>query len=131
MNISQAAHLSRISAKMIRYYENIGLLPKVARSHTGYREYFPVDIERLKFIYQARQLGFSLDTIKTLLQLQQDQHRRSADVKYIAQQHVDELENKIQKMQAMVKHLKLLIQDCAGDQTPDCVILNKIQQEDI
>ncbi|GAA5006365.1 Cu(I)-responsive transcriptional regulator [Acinetobacter puyangensis] len=130
MNISKAAKATGISAKMIRYYEEIALLPKAVRSAAGYREYFPADIERLKFIYQARQLGFSLDEIKILIQLWQNEHRHSADVKALAQQHVQQLRGKISQMQHMVDYLQDLIASCAGDENAHCSILEKIRHPD-
>ena len=128
MNISQIARQTGMTAKMIRYYEEIGLIPKAMRSDAGYRQYGTQDIERLQFIRHARQLGFALDDIRTLLQLWQNEQRHSADVKALAQQHVTQLEDKIRQMQDMVDYLQQLIARCAGDDTPHCPILQQIQQ---
>lgn len=127
MNISKIAALTGMSSKMIRYYEQIGLLPKASRSAAGYRRYSHDDVARLNFVYQARQLGFALEDIKTLIQLRQDQQRHSADVKQLAEQHVGKLKQKIAQMQTMVDQLQQLISCCAGDDGPDCAILEQIQ----
>lgn len=129
MNISKAAQASGISAKMIRYYEEIQLIAPPQRTDSGYRIYHSKDIERLRFIYQSRQLGFSLDHIKVLLQLWQNEHRHSADVKHIAQQHVDELSIKIEHLNTMKLQLEQLIENCAGNQQSDCSILKNIAKK--
>lgn len=131
MNISKIATLTGMSSKMIRYYEQIGLIPKALRSAAGYRRYSHEDVERLNFVYQARQLGFGLQDIKTLLQLRQDQQRHSADVKQLAEQHVCDLKLKISQMQDMVDHLQQLINCCAGDDRPECAILQQIQSSSL
>lgn len=128
MNISQAAKQTGISAKMIRYYEDIGLIPQVLRTDAGYRVFNPHDIERLQFIHQSRNLGFSLEQIKLLLELQNNPERNSADVKALAQHHVDELESKIAQMQQLVIHLKSIIKKCQGNDQPECAILDDLQQ---
>ncbi|MEL0028656.1 MAG: MerR family transcriptional regulator, partial [Perlucidibaca sp.] len=95
MNIGAAAQASGLSAKMIRYYEQIGLLPAAIRRDSGYRDYDSRDVDTLRFVRQARALGFTLDTIRALLSLWQDGQRSSADVKALALAHVDELNRKI------------------------------------
>ncbi len=127
MNISQAAKQTGISAKMIRYYEEINLIPNVLRTDAGYRVFNAHDIERLRFIHQSRNLGFSLEQIKLLLQLQNNSERNSADVKALAQHHVDELESKIAQMQQLVMHLRSIIKKCQGNDQPECVILDAIK----
>lgn len=128
MNISQVAKRTQISAKMIRYYEDIALIPKVTRNDAGYRKYSIQDIERLTFIAHARQLGFSLDDIKALMKLRGNEHRHCADVKVLAQQHVAQLQERIMHLQNMVDDLEQVIVRCAGDDTPECAILQQIQQ---
>lgn len=127
MNISQAAKQTGISAKMIRYYEEINLIPNVLRTDAGYRVFNAHDIERLRFIHQSRNLGFSLEQIKLLLQLQNNSERNSADVKALAQHHVDELESKIAQMQQLVMHLQSIIKKCQGNDQPECAILDAIK----
>jgi Cu(I)-responsive transcriptional regulator len=127
MNISQAAKQTGISAKMIRYYEEINLIPNVLRTDAGYRVFNAHDIERLRFIHQSRNLGFSLEQIKLLLQLQNNSERNSADVKALAQHHVDELESKIAQMQQLVMHLRSIIKKCQGNDQPECAILDAIK----
>ena len=126
MKISQLAKITGVSAKMIRYYESIGLIPEASRHSNGYRNYHDHDIERLQFIAQARQLGFSLEKIAILLQLQQNQDRHSADVKQIAEQHVAILNAKIQQLQEMKQQLEAWIIQCAGNDQPECAILKNI-----
>ena len=126
MTIGQAAKSSAVSAKMIRHYESIGLLPKAHRTESGYRLYDEADVHTLRFIQRARSLGFPLETIRTLLALWRNRRRSSAQVKDLAQRHTAELERKIAEMQAMVRTLKHLAQHCHGDERPDCPILDDL-----
>lgn len=126
MNISKAAQASGISTKMIRYYEEIGLISAPQRTNAGYRIYSEKDVEHLQFIFHSRQLGFSLEHIKTLLALWHNQNRQSSHVKQLAQQHVDELNIKIQQLNDIKQQLENLIQHCAGNHSPECSILNNI-----
>lgn len=130
MNIGAASKASRVSAKMIRYYERIGLIPPAGRTSSGYRAYTQADIHRLHFIRRARDLGFSVAEIGDLLNLWNDQSRRSADVKRLAERHIAELERRMESMRQMAKTLKTLIGSCAGDHRPDCPILDELQQPD-
>lgn len=125
-NIGQAARRSGVSAKMIRHYEDIGLIPKAARTHAGYRLYGDADIHRLRFIKRARLLGFSTGQIEILLALWSDRSRASAEVKRLAQQHAAELGQRIAEMQAMQRTLQDLARRCHGDQRPDCPILDDL-----
>ncbi|HWT72812.1 MAG TPA: Cu(I)-responsive transcriptional regulator [Oxalicibacterium sp.] len=123
MNIGQAAAASGISAKMIRHYESIALIKKSARSESGYRTYNDKDVHTLRFIKRARSLGFSLEQIRDLLSLWNDEERASADVKAIALQHVAELEQRITELSEMRNTLTHLADCCHGDARPDCPIL--------
>lgn len=123
-NIGQAASRSGVSAKMVRHYESLGLLPAVHRTDAGYRQYGDKQIHTLRFIRRARTLGFSMLEIAELLKLWQNQQRASADVKRIAQAHVADLERRIAEMQAMRQTLAELADCCAGDNRPDCPILS-------
>ena len=123
MNISKAATASGVSAKMIRYYESIGLLPAARRTDSGYRTYADEAVHVLRFIRRARDLGFSVADIGELLALWRDQGRASADVKRIALGHVAALERKIAELQGMVDTLRTLAVHCHGDARPDCPIL--------
>lgn len=125
-NIGQAAQLSGVSAKMIRHYEGIGLIPEAGRTFAGYRIYSDDDVHRLEFIKRARVLGFSIVQIKHLLGLWSDRSRASADVKKLAQAHADELAGKIAEMQAMQRTLQDLADRCVGDDRPDCPILEDL-----
>jgi len=123
MNIGQASKASGVTAKMIRYYESIGLIGAVHRSDAGYRQYDEKDIQTLRFVKRARDLGFSLERIKTLAGLWQDSTRKSADVKRLALQYITELDHDIAKLQSIRDELEHLADDCHGDNRPECPIL--------
>ena len=126
MNIGKAAAASGVSAKMIRYYESIGLLAAARRTDAGYRAYTDEDVRVLRFIRRARDLGFAVAGIAELLALWRDQGRASADVKGIALAHVAELERKIAQLQGMADTLRTLAAHCHGDARPDCPILTDL-----
>ena len=126
MDIGRASKASNVSVKMIRHYEAIGLLPKVARTFANYRVYSPNDVHRLRFIRRARALGFSMEEIKELLGLWQNRSRSSAAVKKIAGKHVDELKRRIRELQEMVGTLEHLSKHCHGDHRPECPILDDL-----
>ena len=128
MNIGQASKASGVSAKMIRYYEEIGLIPPAARSESGYREYGGNDVHRLRFIRRARDLGFPVADIVALLGLWNDRSRQSADVKRLAQAHIAQLEDRIRHLRDMADSLHALIDCCAGDERPDCPILATLEE---
>lgn len=128
MNIGKASEASGVSAKMIRYYESIELIPEVSRTAAGYREYSDKDVHRLRFIRRARDLGFSVDQMSELLALWQDRDRASADVKRIALEHVAELERKAQQLMEMSETLSHLAGNCQGDSRPDCPIINELSE---
>lgn len=126
LNIGQAAALSGISAKMLRHYETLGLLGRVARTGSGYRQYNEADVHTLRFIKRSRDLGFSMAEIAELVSLWRNRRRASASVKRIAQQHVLDLSARITAMQAMQRTLQNLLQHCHGDERPDCPILDDL-----
>ena len=128
MNIGQAAAASGVSAKMIRYYESIGLIGAATRSEAGYRVYSEADVHTLRFIRRARDLGFSVEQMASLLALWQDRSRASAEVKRIALQHVGELEGKMRQLAEMAETLRHLARNCHGDGRPDCPIINELSQ---
>jgi MerR family transcriptional regulator, copper efflux regulator len=123
MNIGQASNASGVSAKMIRYYESIDLIPRSARRESGYRDYGLADLHRLAFIRRARDLGFSIDQIRNLLRLWSDGHRSSAEVKAIALQHVAELKQRARHLNEMAEALKHLASTCEGNSRPECPII--------
>lgn len=126
MTIGQASEASGVTAKMIRYYERIGLLQPADRSSSGYRLYGEEDLHTLRFIRRSRDLGFSLEQIADLLALWRDRSRASAEVKALAQRHIDGLKAKIAELQSMVDTLEHLSDHCHGDQRPDCPILSDL-----
>jgi Cu(I)-responsive transcriptional regulator len=125
-NIGAAAALTGVSAKMIRHYEGIGLIPPASRTFANYRLYSEADLHRLRFIKRARTLGFSMKQIEALLGLWTNPRRASADVRKLARAHVAELEGKIREMQAMQRTLEDLARRCHGDHRPDCPILDDL-----
>jgi MerR family copper efflux transcriptional regulator len=125
-NIGEASALAGVSAKMIRHYESIGLIPQAARTFAGYRLYSDADVHRLQFIKRARTLGFSIKQIEALLSLWDDRSRASADVKRLAKAHAAELAQRIEEMQAMQRTLETLARRCHGDNRPDCPILDDL-----
>lgn len=128
MNIGQAAKASGISPKMLRHYETIGLIRNSQRSMSGYRTFTDNDVHTLRFIKQARTLGFSLEQIRQLLSLWQDRARASADVKLLAKVHIQELADKITELSAMRAALENLVHACHGDDRPECPILIGLAQ---
>lgn len=123
MNIGEAARASGVSAKMIRYYEATGLIPAAGRTPSGYRVYSTTEVQMLRFIRRARDLGFSVEGIADLLALWRDRGRHSADVKELALAQVADLRRRIHTMEAMVDTLEDLANRCHGDHRPDCPIL--------
>jgi MerR family copper efflux transcriptional regulator len=126
INIGEAARASGVSAKMIRHYEAIGLLPAARRTDAGYRLYGEQEVRVLQFIHRGRALGFSLEQIAGLLALWQDKGRASADVRRLAETHIAELERKIAELQAMKRTVESLARSCHGDQRSDCPILDDL-----
>lgn len=126
LNIGDAAAASGVSAKMIRHYEDIGLVPKARRTPSGYRMYNDIDVHTLRFIRQARDLGFSMKQIAALLTLWQDRRRPSSKVKALAMDHIRELEQKLLEMQSMKAALEHLVHCCQGDERPECPILESL-----
>jgi MerR family copper efflux transcriptional regulator len=130
MQIGEAAAQSGVSAKMIRYYEEIGLVPRSARRPQGYRDYGSQDVHRLQFVDRARDLGFTIKEIAELLRLYSDRRRSSADVKRIALGHVAELEAKIRAMHQLKRTLQQLAERCHGDHRPECPILEDLARRE-
>ena len=125
MNVGEAAKVTKLPAKTIRYYEEIGLiLPD--RKQNGYRDYSQNDVERLSFIQRARSLGFSIEDCRSLISLYKDETRKSIDVKNLAQSHLQTIEQKIKELQSMHEALNHLVQDCKGDHQPNCAIIGWI-----
>jgi Cu(I)-responsive transcriptional regulator len=126
MQIGEAGKMSGVSAKMIRHYEQIGLVPNADRRGNTYRDYSHSDVHRLQFIRRARDLGFSIDRIRDLLRLWSDHARSNAEVKALALKHVGELETRIAEMREMARTLHRLADACDGSGRPDCPILEQL-----
>lgn len=127
MKIGDAANRSGVSAKMIRYYEQIGLIPNASRSASGYREYELQEVHKLRFIARARDLGFSIAEISELLNLWGDKDRRSADVRTLVLARVRDLRGKIAHLQDMADTLEDLANACEGSDRPNCPILQQLE----
>jgi MerR family transcriptional regulator, copper efflux regulator len=128
MNIGQASKASGVTTKMIRYYDEIGLVQPASRTDSNYREYEERQINELRFIKRARSLGFSMEEITQLLSLWRDRARPSREVKGIADRHLADLDARIAEMQGMADTLRHLSSCCAGDDRPDCPILTDLTQ---
>lgn len=128
MNIGQAADASGVTAKMVRYYESIGLIAAANRTDSNYRQYNESDVQTLRFIKRSRDLGFSLARIKALLSLWQDRSRHSADVKDLAQRYIAELDEDIAKLQSIREQMRKLAKNCHGNSHPECPILDELAQ---
>jgi Cu(I)-responsive transcriptional regulator len=126
LDIGRASRASGVSVKMIRHYETIGLLPRVARTFANYRVYRDSDVHTLRFIRRARALGFSMEDIQELLSLWQNKSRSSAAVKKIASRHIGELKAKIAELESMADTLTHLAEHCRGDHRPECPILEDL-----
>jgi MerR family copper efflux transcriptional regulator len=129
MNIGDAAKASGVSAKMIRHYESVGLFPEAARSEAGYRLYSDNEVNTLRFIRQARDLGFSIEQIRELLALWHDRKRPSRQVRALAQAHIEELEAKLKELHAMKATLEHLVDSCHGDDRPECPIIASLESK--
>lgn len=128
MTIGELAEKTQINAKMIRRYEELGIIPKASRNLSGYRQYGEKDVNVLIFLKRARLLGFSMKDIKQLLSLWRNKSRSSSQVKSIALKHQVELKAKLNEIQSMLKTINHLVHNCHGDDRPDCPILNELDK---
>jgi Cu(I)-responsive transcriptional regulator len=126
MNIGEAAAAAGVSAKMIRHYEQIGLVPAATRTDAGYRQYSERDVSILRFIRQSRQLGFSMEQVADLLGLWSNRSRASREVKALAQAQLDALNEKMRELAQMQTALERLVESCHGDDDPHCAILDEL-----
>lgn len=124
MNIGEVAAMSKVNSKMIRRYEDQGIIPKAGRSLAGYRQYSEKDVHILRFVKRARELGFAMKDVKQLVGLWRNKSRPSSQVKSIALKHKNELEKKLKEIQEMLGTLNNLVENCHGDERPDCPILD-------
>lgn len=128
MKIGEIADKSGINAKLIRHYESIGLLSKAKRTDAGYRTYSEDDVQVLKFIKRARNVGFSMNDIKKLLSLWKNKSRPSKDVKDLASRHIQAMKDKADELQSMIKTLDYLVKNCHGDHRPTCPIIEEFEK---
>jgi MerR family copper efflux transcriptional regulator len=128
MNIGQAAKASGVSAKMLRYYEAIGLIPRAGRTNAGYRVYSDADVNTLRFVRRARNLGLPIERIRLLVGLWRDKGRSSGEVKRIALEHAAELRAKVAELTGMLAALEELAEACHGDHRPECPILRDLER---
>lgn len=126
MKIGEASAASGVSQRMIRHYEKIGLIPEALRRDSGYRDYDQRDLHILQFIGRARDLGFPIDDIRTLLTLWSDRSRSSSDVKELALARVAELRARLKVLKDMCRTLEHLVENCHGDERPECPILDEL-----
>jgi MerR family copper efflux transcriptional regulator len=126
MNISMAAEQSGVSAKMIRYYESIGLIEAADRRDNGYRDYGDMEVAMLQFVRRTRELGFSLDEVASLLTLWRNRRRSSREVRRLAEKHLADIDARIADMRAVSRTLKRLVHACHGDDRPECPILDDL-----
>jgi Cu(I)-responsive transcriptional regulator len=127
MNIGQASKASGVTAKMIRYYEAIGLIPPPDRRVSGYRDYGAADVGRLGFVRRARDLGFSMEEIRELLRLWSDKSRSSREVKDIALRHICDLDQRARQLTEMADALRHLAGACEGNDRPECPIIRGLE----
>lgn len=128
MNIGEAATAAGVSAKMIRHYEQIGLIPQAERTESGYRLYGEREVSVLRFVRQSRRLGFSVAQIAELIGLWSDSRRTSREVKALAQRHLAELEEKRREIEQMMDGLAVLVKACHGNDQPHCAILEQLSR---
>jgi Cu(I)-responsive transcriptional regulator len=126
MNIGEAAQAAGVTAKMIRHYEGMGLIPEASRTDAGYRQYTAREVEMLRFIRQSRSMGFSMKDIAQLLELSANKNRESREVKALARQHIEELDRKMQELAEMKASLEQLADGCHGDHRATCPILEQL-----
>jgi MerR family transcriptional regulator, copper efflux regulator len=129
LNIGQASTASGVSQRMIRHYEKIALIPPPSRRNSGYRDYSDTDVHRLRFVANARDLGFQIEEIRSLLGLWLDRRRSSAEVKALAVSRADELGRKAAALEAMRSALMALADGCMGDERPECPIIDRLARD--
>lgn len=129
MNIGNASSRSGLPAKTIRYYEDIGLVTPL-RDSNGYRSFREAEVHKLAFLGRARAIGFTIEDCRALLELYEDERRTSAEVKEIALQHLDQIDQKIADLREMRETLSTLVESCAGDHRPDCPILESLASKE-
>ncbi len=128
MKIGEASKRSGLPTKTTRYYDDIGLVSPVSVGENGYREYEDTDVRKLLFVRKARSFGFSIDECRGLLGLYEDRNRASSDVKRIAQERIEDIDQKLKELKSLRQELGHLVHACNGDDRPDCPILNELSK---
>ena len=128
MKIGAAAAASGCHIETIRYYERVGLLPTPARTTGGYREFLPNEVERLRFITRGRELGFSLEEIRSLLTLSDDPALSCHDVDQLARHHLADIQQRVRELRRIARELERTIASCAGGKRGQCAILGALRQ---
>ena len=128
LTIGEAAKATDVRPETIRYYEKIGLLPHPTRTDSGDRVYTSADIERLRFIARGRDLGFSLEEIRSLLQLASDERLSCDDVDRLARTHLTDIRARQEDLRRMADELERVIISCHGGQRAECTILSTLRQ---
>ncbi|GHE03986.1 MerR family transcriptional regulator [Defluviimonas sp. 20V17] len=127
LSIGTLSRKTGTKVQTIRYYEQIGLLPAPGRTEGGQRRYMVADLDRLAFVRHARQLGFSLDAIRELLELSDHPNQSCAEADSIAQRQLKQVEQKLKRLQALKKELKRMIAECSGDRVAECRVLEVLR----
>lgn len=130
MNISQAAKISGLSPKTIRYYERIQLIDPASRSENGYRDYSHKDLDILRFVQRARSTGFSVEECRQLLSLYQNPERHSSEVKELVQEKLERVEAQITELEQMRNTLKELVTRCPGNEAAQCAIIDSLAEKE-
>lgn len=132
LKIGALAERTSTNAPTIRYYEDIGLLPKANRMEGGQRRYTDADVSRLTFIRRCREFGFSIEQVRLLVSLQQDPARSCMEARDIAQQHLKAVRAKLSELRALERSIASFVKECddqcAGGPGPSCVILGDLSR---
>ena len=128
MNISQAAKLSGLSVKTVRYYADIKMVEPVRNIQSGYRSYSNDDVAKLNFIGKARRFNFSIEECRELLSLYQDKNRSSKEVKKLTLAKIASIDEKLKEFKSLRDELTHLANCCNGDDRPSCPILDELSK---
>ncbi|MDT0684053.1 helix-turn-helix domain-containing protein [Roseicyclus sp. F158] len=127
LTIGNLAKKTGTKVQTIRYYEQIGLMPEPERTAGGQRRYGEDELDRLAFVRHARQLGFTLEAIRELLDLSDEPDRSCENADAIARRQLRQVEQRIARLEALRTELKRMVRECAGGQTADCRVLEVLR----